>query len=237
VAVCGLEHLLRNGNRRNLRLPGLGKGLLVRERTIRRVITVISILMLLVMAFGLGTQLVDHYHHLNKTRQQQFSLLLKLAASGLEGQLRVGESVRAPVREDLERLLPDFAFGQGRVFIVTDADGVVRAIAGKTGAGWPALREGAMLPDALRRVALSADGRGRVLTHRTGAGFSLLVGSLPLSGWPGSILVLQRADAGTGAFEADANMFLALFLGLFLVLPVVAHATWHLYRRAVTYDD
>ncbi|HGG06226.1 MAG TPA: DUF2189 domain-containing protein [Aliiroseovarius sp.] len=28
-----------------------------------------------------------------------------------------------------------------------------------------------------------------------------------------------------------------LFLGLFLVLPVVAHATWHLYRRAVEYDD
>jgi len=30
---------------------------------------------------------------------------------------------------------------------------------------------------------------------------------------------------------------LPYFLGLFLVLPVVAHATWHLYRRAVTYDD
>ncbi len=30
---------------------------------------------------------------------------------------------------------------------------------------------------------------------------------------------------------------LPFFLGLFLVVPVVAHATWHLYRRAVEFDD
>ena len=218
MAVCGLEHLLRNGNRRNLRLPGLGKGLFIRERTIRRVITVISILMLLVLAFGLATQLLDHYHHLNKARQQQNSLLLRLAANGLEGQLRAGESVRAPVKEDLERLLPDFALKEGRVFVVTDADGVVRTIVGRPGENWPELAEGETLPDALRRMALSADGRGRILTHVNGQGAPLLVGSMPLSGWAGAVLLLQRADTGNHVFEADASMFLALFLGLFLVL-------------------
>ena len=33
-----------------------------------------------------------------------------------------------------------------------------------------------------------------------------------------------------------ASLFLAMlpgFLGLFVVLPVLAHATWHLYRRIV----
>ncbi len=30
---------------------------------------------------------------------------------------------------------------------------------------------------------------------------------------------------------------LPLFLGLFLVLPVLGHATWHLYRRAVRFED
>ena len=218
MAVCGLEHLLRNGNRRNLRLPGLGKGLFVRERTIRRVITVVSILMLLVMAFGLGLQLLDHFHHIRKAQTQQFSLLLRLAANGLEGQMRAGESIRTPVKEDLERLLPTFAFDNGRVFVITDADGVVLAIAGRPGAGWPALREGEMLPGALRRIALSANGQGRILTHRMDNGLVLLTGSMPLSGWAGSVLLLQRADAGAGTFEADANMVLALFLGLFLVL-------------------
>ncbi len=218
MAVCGLEHLLRNGNRRNLRLPGLGRSLLVRERTIRRIITVVSILMLLVMAFGLGTQLLDHYHHLNKTRQQQFALLLRLAAHGLEGQMRAGESVRAPVKDDLARLLPGFALDEGRVFIIIDADGVVRAIASGKKAIPLSLREGDMLPNALRRIVLAADGQGRILTHKTDEGLSLLVGSMPLSSWPGSVLLLQRADAGNGTFDADANMFLALLLGLFLVL-------------------
>ncbi|MCP5037810.1 MAG: DUF2189 domain-containing protein [Rhodobacteraceae bacterium] len=35
-------------------------------------------------------------------------------------------------------------------------------------------------------------------------------------------------------------MFLAMlpfFLGLFLVLPVLGHATWHLYRRTVSFED
>ena len=27
----------------------------------------------------------------------------------------------------------------------------------------------------------------------------------------------------------------ALFLGLFVVLPILGHATWHLYRRAVVW--
>jgi uncharacterized membrane protein len=27
------------------------------------------------------------------------------------------------------------------------------------------------------------------------------------------------------------------FLGLFVVLPVLGHATWHLYRRALVFDD
>ncbi len=30
---------------------------------------------------------------------------------------------------------------------------------------------------------------------------------------------------------------LPYFLGLFLVLPILGHATWHLYRRAVSYED
>ncbi len=38
----------------------------------------------------------------------------------------------------------------------------------------------------------------------------------------------------------SALVFLAMlpyFLGLFLVLPVLGHATWHLYRRAVRFED
>lgn len=41
----------------------------------------------------------------------------------------------------------------------------------------------------------------------------------------------------TWAFVIAASLFVAmlpLFLGLFVVLPVLGHATWHLYRRAVS---
>ena len=27
------------------------------------------------------------------------------------------------------------------------------------------------------------------------------------------------------------------FLGLFVVMPVLGHASWHLYRRAISFDD
>jgi len=30
---------------------------------------------------------------------------------------------------------------------------------------------------------------------------------------------------------------LPFFLGLFVVLPVLGHATWHLYRRVMRFDD
>ena len=43
---------------------------------------------------------------------------------------------------------------------------------------------------------------------------------------------------GWGAFIAGA-LFLAMlpgFLGLFVVLPVLGHASWHLYRRAVSWN-
>ena len=174
--------------------------------------------MLLVMGVGLGLQLLDHYQNLKKTRQQQFSLLLRLIANGLESQMRAGEAVRLPVREDLERLLPGFALAGGRVFVIADADGVVRIIAGNADMVWPNLREGEFLPDALRRLLSSAAGRERILTYRPKNGPVLLVGSMPLSGWSGSVLLLQREDAGADTFKADANMMLALFLGLFLVL-------------------
>lgn len=38
---------------------------------------------------------------------------------------------------------------------------------------------------------------------------------------------------GVAVFAA----MLPFFLGLFLVLPVMGHATWHLYRNAVSYED
>jgi uncharacterized membrane protein len=43
-------------------------------------------------------------------------------------------------------------------------------------------------------------------------------------------------DAGLGALIAVC-LFVAMvpgFLGLFVVLPLFGHASWHLYRRAIT---
>jgi uncharacterized membrane protein len=43
---------------------------------------------------------------------------------------------------------------------------------------------------------------------------------------------------GWGAFIGGL-LFIAMlpgFLGLFAVLPILGHATWHLYRRAVSWN-
>lgn len=78
--------------------------------------------------------------------------------------------------------------------------------------------------------------------------FAVTVISLPLlvdrdvdtiSAMAVSVVTLRdntRVLLGWGAFIAAA-LFAAMvpaFLGLLVVLPVLAHATWHLYRRAVT---
>lgn len=80
--------------------------------------------------------------------------------------------------------------------------------------------------------------------------FSLTVVSLPLllerevdfvTAMLTSFAVVTESPAvmlGWGAFIAVA-LFLAMlpgFLGLFVVLPVLGHASWHLYRRAVRWN-
>ncbi len=48
---------------------------------------------------------------------------------------------------------------------------------------------------------------------------------VPMAAWALLIAVLLIAA------------MLPMFLGLFVVLPVLGHATWHLYRRAVSFED
>ena len=57
-----------------------------------------------------------------------------------------------------------------------------------------------------------------------------------------SLRVAQKNPRVTAIWGAIVAGSLALgslpfFLGLIIVMPVLGHATWHLYRRAVTFDD
>jgi uncharacterized membrane protein len=80
--------------------------------------------------------------------------------------------------------------------------------------------------------------------------FSLTVVSLPMllerevdfvTAMLASFAVVRHSPVvmlGWGAFIAIA-VFLAMlpgFLGLLVILPLIGHATWHLYRRAISWD-
>jgi uncharacterized membrane protein len=57
------------------------------------------------------------------------------------------------------------------------------------------------------------------------ASFQLVLANpLPMIAWGLVISVLMLVA------------MLPFFLGLFLVLPVLGHATWHLYRRSMSFD-
>lgn len=91
-----------------------------------------------------------------------------------------------------------------------------------------------------------------ILGHIIGAGFAILVFSLSVVSFP--LMVDRRIDFVTalitsirtvssnprvmllwGAFIGVLLLvgFLTLFIGLMVVLPILGHASWHLYRRIV----
>ncbi len=109
------------------------------------------------------------------------------------------------------------------------------------------------LPDLLQALLTTPAGAGFLLLgHIIGAGFALLVFSLSVVSFP--LMVDRGTDFITAlitsirAVKANPRVmipwggligvllllgFASLFLGLVVVLPLLGHASWHLYRRIV----
>lgn len=118
-------------------------------------------------------------------------------------------------------------------------------------------RPAASLPDFMRRVLTTPEGHNLiVIGNLVGFVFALLTASISVIAFP---LLLDR-NVGFGAAVATSLRVVAknpatmlawfaivaallalgslpLLIGLAVVLPVLGHATWHLYRRAVAPDD
>lgn len=109
------------------------------------------------------------------------------------------------------------------------------------------------LPELVQALFTTPAGYGfLILGHIIGAGFALLVFSLSVVSFP--LMVDRGTDFITalitsirsvkanpqvmlpwGAFIAVLLLFgfVTFFLGLIIVLPILGHASWHLYRRIV----
>ena len=80
---------------------------------------------------------------------------------------------------------------------------------------------------------IGVDGSGLTLSFQAAA--MILVGISSLS-FAVPSLVRSISFPVTNWRKALALAMLPMFMGLFVVLPVLGHATWHLYRRAVSID-
>ena len=215
VASCDLENLLHCRDGQTFRLPGLNKPLYVSERTIRRIITLIAVLAIIVLALSLALHFAAQYAGLQQSQRQQLLTLLRLAGHGLNDITRNGGTARMPTRADLERLLPGFALENGRMFIIADDAGTARVVlaAGKTPA---AVQEGAPLPSYLRDAFELESGYLHLVQDPAGA--PLLIGTMPLATGPGRLLVAQPAGRLNDLWASSANMLTSLFIGLFIII-------------------
>ena len=114
------------------------------------------------------------------------------------------------------------------------------------------LRRSGFHPPVHRRRAVHAGGLGRLIIVGTGVGFlfaalvlTISVVSFPLLldrdvGAAGALLTSVRAVAASPVASGAVGLIVAglllvgslpCFLGLTVVMPVLGHSTWHLYRR------
>ena len=216
MASCGLENLLRGSDRHRLRIPGLEHPLHVSERTIRRIITLIAILAIIVLALSLALHFAAQYAGVQQSQRQQLFTLLRLAGHGLNDITRSGGAARMPTRPDLKKVLPAFALDNGRVFILADADDTARIVLAADRKPLKDLREGAPLPAFLHTLPDTEEASLRVVQDARGE--PMLTGSMPLATWPGRLLVVQPAGRMNGLWRSSANMLASLFVGLFIIM-------------------
>ena len=188
---------------------------------------------MLLLAAGIGNHVLNSHREASRVREQQFISLLKLTALGLAGAVQDADTVRAPLAEDIRRVLPEFAFEEGRHFLIIDGEGRVRTIVGEGTPPSSLLRTGQMLPPPLRRLALAANGAPRVAQMALADGSRLLAGAMPLMAWPGAVLLVQPVEALPLLQKKEIGTLALLFAGSFLiVVGIVA-----LYNRQSTHAE
>ncbi len=218
VARCDLEHLFGKADARGAPSRGRRVRSGLSERGARRIITIVAVLSLLLLAAGIFLHFRDTHRHNAKVQRQQFVSLLRLAAHGLSEAVRGADTVRAPLAEDIRHVVPGFAFGHGRHFIIVDEAGKVQAFAGDGAPPAWLPRAGAPLPAALRRLVMAADGTAEVERVVLANGEELLAGAMPLRTWPGAVVLTQQADTTASSSDNTATMLLLLFAGVFVVM-------------------
>ncbi len=224
---------------RMVRWPGVLRRVmpLMTERAFQRFINYMAAVFLLALAIGAAIQLT-FLHRAEKTRvDQQAAMALRLAGLELSRALLGTDhsaTPRMPSSRDIARALKGVpqAMSTGHVWLVLDAGGTVRA-------RWPgeALPEvtgqlAAHLPAGALNAARAA-GQARLARITLPDGMEISAGSVPLSPWPGTLVVLRPVDAGMQVWRKSAWAIAGLFLLCASVIIALASAfNWQAARAA-----
>ncbi len=203
---------------------------LLQERLLRRVINGAVIVFLLGLGAALGLHLLAMRGEQARDAAEKTALYLRLAALELSRSLTGDErdTWRQPTDEDLARALPPGAEGSGRLWLVVDSAGAIRAswppqaAAGKT----PRWRR---LQQRLARIMAEPSGAQARSTPAAAAQPAVaggLGGMARLTPWPGALVVVQHDETGSGWTKPALALGGLFLLTASVMLGLAAAYNW-----------
>ncbi len=199
-------------------------GALMHDKALRRIINISTIVFLLMLTVALVAHLTALHREQVSARQHMSLLLVKLAADELGRELVDGGGTwRMPVDDDLKRALPEGA-EEGRLWLVADAGGVVRAAWPKdSGGGW----RGKRLEDVLPSVPVSGKAGEPVKRLLDIGERRVMVAAVALSPWPGTLLVVEELPSALSVvMDGGAGISSLFLLTAVMILALAAAYNW-----------
>lgn len=216
--------------------------LIPEEKTLKRSIPILTAIFLLFTACGVGVFLFNRHHHSLAEAITRTSLMADLVQSELTRRLmpQVADSGMAliPSQNDLAQSLPENATQNGRIFLLTDGNGRIRATA-------PLINEykGMRLTDVignnqpLTTLGRQAGVQNIELISGAQQGVMVLATVRSIGRHPGQVAVMQPRRDALAMWRADLTGYVTLFglTGIILALMTGAFM-WQTGRTAAAED-
>ncbi len=222
---------------RGLRLPlmtGRWLSVTISERALRNLITILIVLFLITLAVALVLQLSINRNGHVAAHSQVTALQAQVAAyelsQSLGGDTATGTTVRRPVTEDLEALLPAIQSAGARTFLVADSAGIIRASMPPQ----PAFMNRLLFDIVPANLVMSATAPGaQVELVKLGDGRDAYVTLRALDPYPGILAVLELNNDLLSGWRSDVAQITTLFTVTLAVLVLLGGAFhWQAARTA-----
>jgi len=216
--------------------------LIPNEKILKRSIPVLTGVFLLLTAIGVSVFLFNRYHHSLAAAILRTSLMADLVQSELNRRLAptVADSGMAliPSQNDLAQSLPENATLDGRIFLLTDGNGRIRATAPLTNEYKDMrLTDVIGINQPLTTLGRQAGVQNIELVSGSNLGMTVLATVRSIGRNPGQIAVLQPRGAALAEWRSDLTGYVTLFGLTAIMLSLMTGAfMWQAGRTTAAED-